>query len=263
MDPAVHLVLIGTRHDTHAALAIQALQAGKGVFLEKPMCLTSDECEALSAAVKASCAPFMVGYNRRFSPFAKAIRLATSARIHPLMIQYTMNAGYLPGDHWTQGPAGGGRLLGEACHIIDLFRSLVGQPVISVSCQPLRSPNGSALSTDNFSLTLGYADGSVATLIYTALGHQGMPKETMQVFFDGKAFILDDYRVMQAHGVHKAGLKVNVQDKGHTAELEAFMCAVGSGERFPIPWDELLETWQVSHLADRVCREGDSAVQVV
>ena len=256
-DPAVHAVLIGTRHDTHAALAIQALQAGKAVFLEKPMCLTAEEREALRAAVEASDAPFMVGYNRRFSPFAEKIRRESAKRIHPLMIQYTMNAGYLPGEHWTQGPEGGGRLLGEACHIIDLFRSIVGHPVREISCTPLRSKNPAAFATDNFSLTISYVDGSVATLIYTALGHKDVAKERMQVFFDEKTFLLEDYLTLKAHGSKNAGMELKIQDKGHGAELAAFAAAACGGERFPIPWEELLETWEISHHADRICRSGD------
>jgi predicted dehydrogenase/threonine dehydrogenase-like Zn-dependent dehydrogenase len=256
-DPAVHAVLIGTRHDTHADLAIQALKAGKAVFLEKPMCLTPAERESLREAVEASEAPFMVGYNRRFSPFAERIRGAMAKRIHPLMIQYTMNAGYLPGEHWTQGPEGGGRLLGEACHIIDLFRSLIGHPVREISCTPLRSGNPAAFATDNFSLSLNYEDGSVANLIYTALGHKDIPKERMQVFFDEKSFVLDDYLTLTAHGMGKADMQLKNQDKGHGAELAAFSTALTSNQRFPIPWQELLETWDISHHADRICRLSD------
>jgi predicted dehydrogenase len=200
----------------------------------------------------------MVGYNRRFSPFADVIRRETSGRIHPLMIHYTMNAGYLPLTHWTQGQEGGGRLLGEACHIIDLFRSLVGHPVKNVSCSPLRSSNAAALPTDNFTLSLTYQDGSVATLLYTALGHKGGPKERMEIFFDEKAFILDDYLTMAAGGISKGGLALKQRDKGHAAEMDAFHRAATTGERFPIPWGELVETWQVSWQADQICRLGEA-----
>jgi len=220
------------------------------------MCLTPNEFAELEAAVAASGAPFQVGYNRRFSPFAGIIRRETAGRVHPLMIHYTMNAGYLPASHWTQGPEGGGRLLGEACHIIDLFRSLVGHPVAELACSPLRGPNPAALPTDNFSLTLTYEDGSVATLHYTALGHKDIAKERMEVFFDGKAFVLDDYLTLAAHGMPKAGVALKQQDKGHARELEAFCDAVASGHRFPIPWEELAETWRVSWQANEVCLKG-------
>jgi predicted dehydrogenase/threonine dehydrogenase-like Zn-dependent dehydrogenase len=256
-DPGTHAVLIGTRHDTHADLAIRALKAGKGVILEKPMCLTPAEFSALTAAVEESAAPFFVGYNRRFSPFARIIREAAVSRVEPMMIQYTMNAGHVPVTHWTQGKEGGGRLMGEACHIIDLFRSLTGSPVGSVSCEPLRSTKGT-LPTDNFVLTLGYEDGSVATLLYTSLGHPGLPKEQFKVFFDGKAFLVEDYLKLECHGHRGANLETRIQDKGHRTEIEEFHATVSRGERFPIPWLELSETWRVSHEADRLCREGPS-----
>ena len=256
-DPAVHAVLIGTRHNTHGDLAIRALKAGKGVFVEKPMCLTHDEYIELSHQIEQCQAPFMVGYNRRFSPFAQKIKSVVENRIHPLMIQYTMNAGFLPSDHWTQTQEGGGRLMGEACHIVDLFRSLVGSPVKSMSCNPLRSKNAAALPTDNFSLTLNYEDGSVATLLYTAMGHRGMAKEVMQVFVDEKVFVNNDYLTMDVHGMPNASMSLKTQDKGHAKELEAFHQASVSDERFPIPWDELKETWEVCYQADQLCRVGE------
>lgn len=257
-DPEVDVVLIGTRHDTHADLAVRALEAGKGVFVEKPMCLTPAEFKELEKAVQSSGAPYMVGYNRRYSPFAEQIRREVKGHSHPLMIHYTMNAGFLPADHWTQGPEGGGRLLGEACHIIDLFRSLVGHPVSQIHCAPIRGNNPAARANDNFALTLSYEDGSVATLVYTAQGHRDVPKERMEVFFDQKVFVMDDYLTMEAHGMPKAGLELKQRDKGHAAELSAFREAASSGERFPIPWEELVETWWVSWQADQICLKGDA-----
>lgn len=257
-DEGVNAVLIGTRHNTHADLTIRALKAGKAVFVEKPMCLSDTEFAQVKEAVENSSAPYMVGYNRRYSPFADRIRKEVKGRSHPLMIHYTMNAGYLPADHWTQGAEGGGRLLGEACHIVDLFRSIVASPVASVHCAPIRSNNPAALANDNFCLTLTYEDGSVATLVYTALGHRDVSKERMEVFFDQKSFILDDYLTMSAHGMPKAELTLKLQDKGHSAELAAFRDAASNGERFPIPWEEMVETWQVTWQADQLCRHGDS-----
>lgn len=256
-DGDVDAVLIGTRHDTHADLSVRALNAGKAVFVEKPMCLTPEEFENVKAAVEGSSAPYMVGYNRRYSPFTDRIRREVAGRSHPLMINYKMNAGYLPVDHWTQGHEGGGRLLGEACHIIDLFRSIVGHPVSSIHCAPIRGNNPAALANDNFCLTLTYEDGSVANLTYTSLGHRDISKERMEVFFDQKAFILDDYLTMEAHGMPKAEMTLKQQDKGHAAELEAFRDAASSGERFPIPWEEMIETWWVTWQADQICRKGN------
>jgi hypothetical protein len=120
----------------------------------------------------------------------------------------------------------------------------------------LRSKNPAAFATDNFSLTLCYEDGSVANLIYTALGHKDVAKERMQVFFDEKTFLLEDYLTLRAHGSKNAGMELKIQDKGHGAELAAFAAAACGGKRFPIPWEELLETWEISHHADRICRFG-------
>lgn len=255
-DPGVDAVLIGTRHDSHADLTVRALEAGKAVFVEKPMCLSPAEFEEVETAVKASSAPYMVGYNRRFSPFAERIRREVAGRSHPLNIHYTMNAGFLPAEHWTQGPEGGGRLLGEACHIVDLFRSLVGHPAKAMHCASLRGRNPGAKANDNFTLTLEYEDGSVATLLYTAQGHRDVSKERMEVFFDQKVFVMDDYLTMSAHGMPKAGIELKQRDKGHAAELAAFHDAAKGGERFPIPWDELVETWRITWQADELCRKG-------
>jgi predicted dehydrogenase len=167
-----------------------------------------------------------------------------------------MNAGFLPAEHWTQGPEGGGRLLGEACHIVDLFRSLVGHPVKAMHCAPLRGSKPGAKANDNFTLTLEYEDGSVATLLYTAQGHRDVSKERMEVFFDQKVFVMDDYLTMSAHGMPKASIELKQRDKGHAAELAAFRDAAISGERFPIPWDELVETWRITWQADELCRKG-------
>jgi len=257
-DPAVDIVLIATRHNTHADLAIRALHSGKAVFLEKPMCLTVEEFDAIYTALEATNSPFLVGYNRRFSPFAQNIRSAVSQRTTPLMIQYTVNAGYLPPTHWTQTKEGGGRLLGEACHMVDLFRSLVGHPVLEISCTPLRGENPTARPADNFCLTVSYSDGSVACLTYTALGHNDIPKERMQVFFDEKAFEMDDYMRLIPHGVSSAPLRLKIQSKGHSEEWAALYDEISKGKRFPIPWEELAETWKVTCMANSICLQNAS-----
>jgi predicted dehydrogenase len=241
----VQAVLIGTRHNTHTELALRALRAGKAVFVEKPMCLTDPEFQELRATLLQTTAPFMVGYNRRFSPFAAKAKAALANRVNPVMLHYTMNAGYIPYDHWTQTEEGGGRIRGEACHIFDLFRFLVGAPAESVSVDALRPATSSVRSSDNVVATIRYADGSVATLLYTALGQNEYAKERMEVFVDGKTAVLDDYQILTIWG-GPGGLRLRRQDKGHTAELQAWHAALISGERFPIPLDELLETWTVT-----------------
>jgi len=240
----VDVVLIGTRHNLHADLALKAIDSGKGVFLEKPLCLTIDECDQIEAALQKNPVPFMVGYNRRFSPFAVAIRQATANRVNPLMIHYTMNAGFLPKDHWTQSFEGGGRIIGEGCHIIDLFQSLVSAPVVSVSVDAIRPQTGSVQSSDNVIVTLQYKDGSVCSLLYTGQGNAGMAKERMEVFCDGASCVLDDYRELIGFGM--PSLKMKQQDKGHLNEWRGFYQSVKSGRQFPIAWEQLKETFLLS-----------------
>ncbi|WP_345306128.1 bi-domain-containing oxidoreductase [Candidatus Villigracilis saccharophilus] len=162
-DPQVDAVLICTRHNLHAQQAMRAARAGKAILLEKPMALNQDELDQLTAVLQETGVPFMVGFNRRYSPAAQRIREIVSQRSNPLMILYRMNAGYLPADHWTQTEEGGGRMIGEACHIFDLFQYVVGAPVVEVNSTAITPQTGHILAGDNVTVTLRYADGSVAT----------------------------------------------------------------------------------------------------
>jgi predicted dehydrogenase len=147
--------------------------------------------------------------------------------------------------------------MGEACHLVDLFRFLVGHPVASFSVHPLRGITGDAGPLDNFSLTIDYQDGSVANLIYTAQGPRSWPKEHMKVFWDEKAMFLTDYIKLEGHGLKVRNAELKSQDKGHRNEWLALRDALRSGERFPIPWEELEETWKVCYQADQICRRGE------
>jgi predicted dehydrogenase/threonine dehydrogenase-like Zn-dependent dehydrogenase len=256
-DETVDLILIATRHDTHGKYVAAGLRAGKSVFVEKPLCLTPEEFTDIGEALRQTQGALLVGYNRRFSPQAREIREAVAARANPLMIQYIMNAGHIDAGHWTHGREGGGRLMGEACHLVDLFRFLVGHPVASFSVHPLRGITGDAGPLDNFSLTIDYQDGSVANLIYTAQGPRSWPKEHMKVFWDEKAMFLTDYIKLEGHGLKVRNAELKSQDKGHRNEWLALRDALRSGERFPIPWEELEETWKVCYQADQICRRGE------
>lgn len=256
LQAEVDIVLIGTRHDNHADFVIRALDAGKAVFVEKPMCITSEEYSRLTAAVENSGAPFMVGYNRRFSPFAVRLREQVANRVNPLMLHYTVNAGYIPSSVWVHTAEGGGRIIGEACHLIDLFRFLVGSPVVAVSVDAITPTTASIRPDDNVVITLKYRDGSIATLLYTSIGSTSAPKETMQLFCDEQLYELQDYRKLVAWG-SDAGFSLKKQDKGHLQELQIFADAVLEGERFPIQWEELKETWEITRqVADSVRKEG-------
>jgi predicted dehydrogenase/threonine dehydrogenase-like Zn-dependent dehydrogenase len=246
-DPRVDAVLIATRHDLHASMALQALRAGKHVLLEKPLALTQEETDEIRAffagAAEGETPVLLTGFNRRFSPFAVRAAELVRGRSNPLMASYRMNAGYIPRDHWVHGPQGGGRNRGEACHIYDLFTFLTDAPVASVQARSLVPATAHYGRDDNFSATVGFADGSVCTLLYTALGAKTFPKERMELYADGKVLVLDDYLRLEVHGAQAKGIELKRQEKGQAEELRAFGRAVLQGGPWPIPlWQQLQAT---------------------
>ncbi len=254
-DPDVDAVLICTRHHLHAQQAMAAAKAGKAIFLEKPMALNQAELDELVAVLQQTGVPFMVGFNRRFSPAAQRAKAIIADRQNPVMILYRMNAGYLPPDHWTQTEEGGGRIIGEACHIFDLFQYLIESPVTEVSATAISPKAEHVLPVDNMSVTLRYEDGSVATLLYTALGAPSLSKEYMELYVDGKVLVLDDYKRLTVHGSGLKGWNSTIQDKGHLHELLAFSDYVHrvSACEMPIPLSDLIATTMVSiHLGGQV-----------
>ncbi|MGH3072152.1 MAG: bi-domain-containing oxidoreductase [Gaiellaceae bacterium] len=246
-DDAIDLVLISTRHDTHAELALRALEAGKHVFVEKPLALTRDELESIEAFYldRADAPVLMTGFNRRFSPAAATLRELLEGRTSPLVATYRMNAGYIPLDHWVHGPEGGGRNIGEACHVYDLFDFLTDAEETAVQAQPISPPSRHWAANDNFVATIGYADGSVCTLAYTALGHRDHPKERLDVFADGAVFSLDDYKSLTVDG-KPGGWRATTVKKGHAEELEALAKALREGGPWPIPLEQQLQATRIS-----------------
>jgi predicted dehydrogenase len=188
----------------------------------------------------------MVGFNRRFSPALHTLKAKLAARRSPLVIDYRLNAGYLPLEHWVHGPQGGGRNIGEACHMYDVFRYLTGAAVKSIAAAAIDPGSLAYARNDNFSATLAYEDGSVATLVYTALGPKtGMGKEHITVFCDGEAYVLDDFRTLTKVSDGTVLWQSSEVLKGHFEELGRFAEAVASGVPL-IPFDELVETSAVA-----------------
>ncbi|MEB3105312.1 MAG: bi-domain-containing oxidoreductase, partial [Cyanobacteriota bacterium] len=239
-DPAAQALVIATRHDSHAALVQQALAAGKHVFVEKPLCLTAAELEAIEASLAHSSSLLMVGFNRRFAPLLLELRQQLSRLPGPRAFVYTCNAGAIPADHWTQDPErGGGRLLGEACHFVDLLHHLAGSPIEQLQ---LLAAADSKPCPDTFTLSLRFADGSIGTVHYFANGSKAFPKERLEVFASGRVLRLDNYRTLKAWGI--PGFRTRrrlAQDKGQLACCSAFLEAITAGGPAPIPAAELLE----------------------
>ncbi|MEE9926783.1 bi-domain-containing oxidoreductase [Microvirgula aerodenitrificans] len=247
-DPEVDAIVVSTRHDSHASFVLEALDKGKHIFVEKPLCLTSGELESIEAKIAdlgrlGRAVPLlMVGFNRRFSPQVQKIsRLLDSVR-GPKSFVMTVNAGAIPSGHWTQNPTvGGGRIIGEACHFVDLLRFLARAPI--AACQVASMEDA---TRDSVSICLKFADGSLGVVNYLANGSKAFPKERLEVFAAGRVLSLDNFRRLKGYGWPGFG-KLNLwhQDKGQKACVAAFVTAVQRGDDAPIPLDELLEVSRV------------------
>lgn len=254
-DPDVDLVLIASRHDLHGSSVAKALAAGKHVFVEKPLTIEPDDLAKIEAlATGAPGAPvLMVGYNRRFSPAMVAVRKAIANRATPMIVSYRMNAGFIPRDHWVHGPEGGGRNLGEACHIYDLFNAITGcHDITGVDARPIVSADPQWRANDNFVATVTYRDGSVCSLIYTALGSKDFSKEQMTIFCDGKVVTMDNYKMVDVAGAKARPWRAASPQKGQLEELKALARTLrGENESWPIAFEDLLATSRVAFEVER------------
>lgn len=248
-DAETDAVLITTRHDAHARQVLAALAAGKHVFVEKPLALTLDEIDSIEAAARISGKVLMVGFNRRFAPLSIRMKSLLAGVPGPKSFIATINAGMIPADHWTQDPAvGGGRIVGEACHFIDLLRDWAGAPIADARIAWLGGADGRM--RDNATITLTFADGSIGAVHYLATGDKGFPKERFEVFAGGRILQLDNFRTLHGWGwknFTKASGGRFSQDKGHAAGIRSFIDAVTQGGPAPIPLEELVEVskWSV------------------
>lgn len=257
-DADLDTVVVATRHDSHARYVDRALRAGKHVFVEKPLAVTADDLTLVTTALTElakSGGPvplLMVGFNRRFAPITRRMTELLAGQPGPKAVTLTMNAGHIPADHWTQDlEAGGGRIIGEACHFIDLARFLVGSPIVDVHAAYLE-PAGPSTPADTATITLRFADGSVATVHYFANGSKKFPKERVEVFSGGRVLVNDNFRTMRAYGWPGVRtMRLRSQDKGHAAGMAAFLDAVRQGGPSPIPAEELLEVAAVTLEAAR------------
>jgi predicted dehydrogenase len=257
-DPAINLVAILTRHHQHAGQILKALEARKNVFCEKPLAINEEQLVAVASALQQENTPLLtIGFNRRFAPLARQLKAFLEGHSEPMVINYRINAGFLPLDHWTQDPEqGGGRIVGEGCHFIDFLTFLVGQNPVSVSVDGL-ADNG-RYNQDNVVLTLKYPDGSIGIISYLANGDKAYPKEHVEVFCGGRVAVLNDFRSLEMASKGKLVRKKTAfkQDKGHQACWAAFIDALRNQGQPPIPYDQLVMTTQASFIALNALREG-------
>jgi polar amino acid transport system substrate-binding protein len=238
-DPAVDLVCITTRHDAHAALVVESLRAGKHVFVEKPLALDEEQLRAVEHAAAASIGVLLVGFNRRFSPLAVSMRRALEGR-GPVVATYRVNAGPLPAAHWLNDPAvGGGRIIGEACHFVDFLSFLTGDAAIeSVEARCAGRPRGPA---EDVVIQLGFSDGSVGQILYTAKGDPALGKERVEAHAGGTSVVLHDFRSVEIVSAGKFR-KSTAGGKGHAEEIAALVAAVKAGGPSPISRASLFAT---------------------
>lgn len=247
-DPMVDLVMITTRHNLHGRMVIQALRAGKHVFVEKPLALLGEELDLIqNFYLNSESAPVLItGFNRRFSKPILLVKNLTKNRKSPLIINYRMNAGYLPKEHWVQGHEGGGRNIGEACHIYDLFNFIVESEVTSIHVKAIDKPTSQWGCNDNFIATIGYADGSVCSLTYTSMGDKEHPKEQMEIFSDGKVLSMNDYRGLIVSGMPSQNWHSKRSEKGHLEELERLAACLKKNGQWPISLQDQLNATRIS-----------------
>ncbi len=246
----VPALVIATRHDSHASLAARAMAAGKAVFLEKPLAIDEKGLEVVIERLAAG-GRLVVDFNRSLAPGTDKVRAHFAGRTDPLVVHCRVNAGPLPADHWLRDPAvGGGRLVGEGCHFVDLCGSIVERSLVSVSATPLgRGPQ--TLEQDSFALTLTYADGSLGLVTYVATGPPRMAKERVEVLGAGRSAVIDDFRRVALYGGHaRPAMPVGLaKDKGHRRALERFLTFARAGGAPPIPYDRLVETTRATLIA--------------
>ena len=238
-DPNINTLAILTRHDTHADLVVKALQAGKHVFVEKPLAITPESLDAIIKSLPSAHSLLLAGFNRRFAPLAVELSKFLAGRGEPLSMHYRINAGYIPLNHWVHDPAqGGGRIIGEGCHFVDFLAFLVGSAPVSVSALAL--PDNGKYHQDNVSMTFTFPDGSVGVVDYLANGDKSFPKERLEVFCGGGVTVLDDFRSLEMIRAGRRRLVRKAQDKGWVGEWAAFSRAILAGGEPPIPYEQLV-----------------------
>ena len=247
-DKDVNTVFIATRHDTHAEYVMEALKSNKNIFVEKPLCLTENDLHQIKAIYDTKSVQLMLGFNRRFSPYTETLRsfISQSEKLSsasPIAINYRINAGVVAADHWVHDPkVGGGRILGEVCHFIDLCTFITGSKVTGVSANSMNTADG---KTDTLTVNLSFANGSIANISYFSNGQKELPKERLEVFAGGVVAIIDDFKSVVTYG-KTVSEKSGKQDKGHSKEVELFMNSIREGKDAPIPFDEIYHSMLVT-----------------
>lgn len=254
-DSNVDLVLITTRHNTHASMVVETLNAGKHVFVEKPLALNNEELEQIVEAHAKSGKTVNVGFNRRFAPLALKMKKLLGGSNTPMNIIATMNAGAIPANVWVHDmEVGGGRIIGEACHFIDLCSFFTGSKVISVCMNAMET--NPAENTDNASIMLKYENGSTAVINYFANGSKAYSKERVEIFHQERVLIMDNWRKLKAYGFKAMSGDSSAQDKGHANQFKLLVDTVSKGGEAIVPFDSIVNTTKASFAAIESLKQG-------
>jgi len=253
-DDKIDAVLIATRHDLHAAIAGEAATAGKAVFVEKPMALEEKELRDLVKILNTKNTCYMIGFNRRFSPFSVKAKEMIDQRTGPVIINYRVNAGFIPPESWVHSSEGGGRNIGEACHFYDLFDYFTGYKAVDI--QAMGADHGSDLfrANENFAVLIKFEDSSVCNLVYTAMGNEGVPKEQIDIYFDRKIIQINDFKELRFHGINEKDIISGNQEKGHFEEIKSFGNCLKNNQD-PIPLWQLVQATEISFEVERQLSE--------
>lgn len=258
-DEKINTLFVITRHDSHAKYVLEGIQKNKHVFVEKPLALTMTELKEIDKAVKKGTysSKLLVGYNRRFAPHIEKIK-AQLDDSHPKSVIYRVNAGYVPPQDWSQDPeVGGGRIIGEGCHFIDLVTFLCGSKVTKVYAQAMKDVHN---TNDTVSINLSFENGSVGSVNYFANGGKSLQKEYIEVYSNGTTYIVDDFKELQVHGKSKKKHKLNKQDKGHTKEISDFVNSILNNNPSPISYEDLYQSSLITFKCLESVKSGQSII---
>jgi hypothetical protein len=255
-DKEVNTVFIATGHSSHAELVKKALESGKHVFVEKPLAMNTGELKSIINVVGNYLdKQVMVGFNRRFSPYTVKIKELLVGRAEPLAMTFICNAGIIAPDMWVHDPLlGGGRIIGEACHYIDLLSFIAGSPIITVAA--VKMGEGVAVRDDKMAIILGFADGSIGNVNYFGNGNKAYPKEVLEVYSEGRVLRLDNFRKLEGYGFKGFRKMKGKMDKGHVNEFRSFIKNVNSGGAPLIVFEDLINTTLASFAAVTAAEEN-------
>jgi len=262
-DPNIDAVLIATRHDLHAQLVIEGMEREKAVFVEKPLALSQEELNKVIEVQQETGGLVMVGFNRRFSPLAVKVKEFFANRKGPICIIYRVNAGFVPKEHWIQDDKqGGGRIIGEVCHFVDVMQYLTNSMPQTVFAQPVCDATGTLMPHDNVMITLQFENGSIGTISYLSNGDVTYGKERVEIFGDGAVALIDDFKRVEISCKGKrqkfGGNLLTGQKKGHREELAAFVEAIRAAKPLPISFEESVTTTKTTFKVIESISEGKS-----